>query len=162
MSFVFLSLGSNLGDRAANLEAAGRALTPWVQVTARSSVYETAPWGYADQPAFLNMVLGGLTHLPPRRLLRRLKSIETRLGRQATFRYGPRQIDLDILAYDDLVLETPQLCIPHPRMAQRAFVLVPLCEIAPQWRHPLLGKRAAVLCAEISTAGVLRYTASGV
>ncbi|HEB65647.1 MAG TPA: 2-amino-4-hydroxy-6-hydroxymethyldihydropteridine diphosphokinase [Chloroflexi bacterium] len=145
MSLVLLSLGSNLGDRAANLETAVRALSPWVQVTVRSSVYETSPWGYTEQPPFLNMALGGLTHLPPRRLLYRLKGIESRLGRKATFRYGPRVIDLDILAYDDLVLETPALTIPHPRLQERAFVLVPLCEIAPAWVHPVLGKTACAL-----------------
>ncbi len=157
MSDVLLSLGSNLGDRAANLQAAVHALAPWVQVRACSPVYETAPWGYTDQPAFLNMALTGLTHLPPRRLLSVLKSIEIRLGRRSTFRYGPRIIDLDIIFYADLCLNTPTLTIPHPRMHQRAFVLVPACDIAPHWRHPLLGKTVQALCAEISSQEVRMF-----
>ncbi|GAB4522785.1 MAG: 2-amino-4-hydroxy-6-hydroxymethyldihydropteridine diphosphokinase [Anaerolineales bacterium] len=157
LSHVFLSIGSNLGDRAANLQAAIQALSPWVQVQASSHVYETAPWGYTDQPAFLNMALSGPTHLPPRRLLAVLKGIEMRLGRRSTFRYGPRVIDLDIIFYDDLCLDTPCLSIPHPRMHQRAFVLVPLCDIAPQWMHPRLHKTVRALRAEISSQEVRMF-----
>ncbi len=158
MSIVYLSLGSNLGQREANLQAALEALPPWVQVKACSSVYETAPWGYANQPSYLNLVVQGLTHLPPRRLLYSLKRIEARLGRRATFRYGPRTIDLDILAYDDLRLDTPGLSIPHPRMQERAFVLVPLCEIAPAWVHPRLKRTACALCASIDTEEVVPWS----
>ncbi len=154
MSRVCLSLGSNLGDRAANLRAAVRALSPWVQVTDVSPVYETAPWGRSDQPPYLNLALLGLTHLPPLRLLHTLKRIEMRLGRRAAVRYGPRTIDLDIIFYAGLCLDTPRLTIPHPRMHQRAFVLAPLCDIAPQWVHPRIRKTARALRAEVSSQEV--------
>src|SRR5512143_1333084 len=101
MSRVYLALGSNLGDRLANLRAAVDALAPDVRVLAESSVYETPPWGYTDQPSFLNMVIRAQTELEPRPLLRHLKELERRLGRERGFRYGPRVIDLDILFYDD-------------------------------------------------------------
>ncbi len=157
MSRICLSLGSNLGDRAANLRAAVRALSPWVQVTDVSPLYETAPWGYSDQPPYLNLALLGLTHLPPMRLLHTLKRIEMRLGRETTFRYGPRVIDLDIVFYADLCLDTPRLTIPHPRMHQRAFVLAPLCDIAPGWVHPRLGRTVRSLRAEVSLQEVRMF-----
>ena len=137
---IYLSLGSNLGDRLANLRNAINLLPPKVQPEVKSSIYETEPWGYADQPAFLNQVIRADTTLEPSDLLEFLKQIEAKLGRQQTFRFGPRVIDLDILFYDDLVLETPKLTIPHPRIAERAFVLVPMAEIAPYMCHPVLGK----------------------
>ncbi|HEY6072022.1 MAG TPA: 2-amino-4-hydroxy-6-hydroxymethyldihydropteridine diphosphokinase, partial [Anaerolineales bacterium] len=140
MSIVYLALGSNLGDRLLNLRAAVDALAPEVRVVAESSVYETPPWGYADQPAFLNMAVKAETDLSPRRLLRHLKGIESRLGRKPGIRYGPRLIDLDILFYDDLVLDEEALTIPHPRLHERAFVLVPLADVAPELKHPVLGK----------------------
>jgi len=150
LSRICLSLGSNLGDRAANLRTAVRALSPWVQAMEVSPLYETAPWGYSDQPPYLNLALLGLTHLPPLRLLHTLKRIEMRIGRQATFRYGPRVIDLDIVFYAALCLDTPRLSIPHPRMHQRAFVLAPLCDVAPDWVHPRLGRTVRSLRAEVS------------
>ncbi|OGO11952.1 MAG: 2-amino-4-hydroxy-6-hydroxymethyldihydropteridine diphosphokinase [Chloroflexi bacterium RBG_16_47_49] len=137
---IYLSLGSNLGDRLANLRTAISLLPPKIQTQAHSSVYETEPWGYSDQPAFLNLVTKANTPLDPFDLLTFLKEIEVSIGRQETFRFGPRLIDLDILFYDDLVLDTPKLTIPHPRIAQRAFVLVPLAEIAPDLLLPGLGK----------------------
>lgn len=137
---VYLSLGSNLGDRLANLQAAISSLSPQVQPQVHSSTYETEPWGYSDQPAFLNLVLKATTDLDPYDLLTFLKNLEVSLGRQETFRFGPRLIDLDILFFDELVLDSPVLTIPHPHIAERAFVLVPLVEIAPDLRHPRLGK----------------------
>jgi 2-amino-4-hydroxy-6-hydroxymethyldihydropteridine diphosphokinase len=137
---VFIALGTNLGERTQNLEAARKALPPGVQVTACSPIYETPPWGYADQPAFLNQVIQGETDLPPHDLLGYLKQLEAELGRTKTVIYGPRVIDLDIIFYDDLILETPTLTIPHPRLVGRAFVLVPLADLAPDLRHPKLGK----------------------
>lgn len=136
---VYLALGSNLGDRRANLAAALAALAPQVRLLKRSALYETAPWGYADQPDFLNQVVAAETALPPVELLAYLKEIEVQVGRQPSFRYGPRAIDLDILFYDELVLETPELVIPHPRLDERLFVLAPLAEIAPELVHPVLG-----------------------
>jgi 2-amino-4-hydroxy-6-hydroxymethyldihydropteridine diphosphokinase len=155
---VFLGLGSNLGDRLANLQAAQAALAPQVSILAASPVYETAPWGYRDQPPFLNRVVQAQTGLSPVDLLAYLKRIEVTLGRKPNFRNGPRLIDLDILFYDDLVLETPDLVIPHPRLAERAFVLVPLADLAPDLRHPLLGLTIRALLQSVDSKGVSLYS----
>jgi len=128
---VYLSLGSNLGDRAGNLRMAMQRMQESISIEKQSGIYETPPWGVLDQPAFLNQVVRGSTSLPPGKLLVFLKRIEREMGRKPTFRYGPRVIDLDILLYDDLQLERPRLTVPHPRLVERAFVLVPLAEIAP-------------------------------
>ncbi|MFQ6016166.1 MAG: 2-amino-4-hydroxy-6-hydroxymethyldihydropteridine diphosphokinase [Anaerolineae bacterium] len=139
MAEIYLGLGSNLGDREANLRQALKKLEPRVQLRKVSSIYETEPVGFKEQPHFLNIACQGETDLPPENLLRLLKKIEQGMGRQTTIRWGPRTIDLDILFYDDLVLTTPDLTIPHPRLPERAFVLVPLAEIAPELVHPVLG-----------------------
>jgi len=107
-----------------------------MDILSESSIYETAPWGYLDQPAFLNQALEAETHLSPLNLLGFLKRTEEQLGRKANFRYGPRVIDLDILFYGERIIRTPRLQVPHPRLAERAFVLVPLAEIAPDFLHP--------------------------
>jgi 2-amino-4-hydroxy-6-hydroxymethyldihydropteridine diphosphokinase len=137
MAEVFIALGSNLGDRAANLRAAQAAMAPSVTIRARSSVYETGPQYVLDQPAFLNMAVKGTTRLGPNALLRRLKKIEAELGRKPSRRFGPRLIDLDILYYEDKVINDEALILPHPRIAEREFVLVPLSDIAPCHRHPV-------------------------
>jgi 2-amino-4-hydroxy-6-hydroxymethyldihydropteridine diphosphokinase len=156
-SKVYLALGTNLGDRAGNLRAAMAALPPHVTVTKKSPVYETQPWGMADQPAFLNMVLRGKTQLAPMELLKYLKDLETRLGRRPSIRYGPRIIDIDMLFYDDVILKTPKLTIPHPDLHERAFVLVPLADLAPGLVHPVIGKTIRQLLAEVDTTGVEKY-----
>lgn len=135
---MYLSLGSNVGDRAGNLRAAIDALAADMQVTAISSLYETDPVGVLDQPSFYNLALAVQTDLAPEALLGRLKRIERAVGRRPTFRWGPRVIDIDIVLYGDVVLETPDLVIPHREMANRAFVLVPLTEVAPHVMHPVL------------------------
>jgi 2-amino-4-hydroxy-6-hydroxymethyldihydropteridine diphosphokinase len=131
---VFIALGSNLGDRAANLAAARAGIAVDVSVMSASSIYETEPWGPAGQGRYLNQVLRGETALKPHALLAKLHEIEHRLGRDRgrEERYGPRTIDLDILLYDDMRVAESGLTIPHPRMLERAFVLAPLAEIAPE------------------------------
>jgi 2-amino-4-hydroxy-6-hydroxymethyldihydropteridine diphosphokinase len=137
MTEVFIALGSNLGDREANLLAAQTAMTPSVTIHERSSVHETSPQYVMEQPAFLNMVLRGATGLAPKALLCCLKKIEADLGRKPSRRFGPRLIDLDILYYGDKIFSDEVLVLPHPRIAERDFVLLPLAEIAPRHRHPV-------------------------
>ena len=137
-SLVYLALGSNLGDRQRNLEEALDRLTAHVVLHRVSSVYETEPWGYVDQPRFLNAACSGATGLAPDDLLREVKAIEVKMGRVFSFPNAPRPMDIDILLYGEQVIETPDLVIPHPRMAERPFVLVPLAEIAPDVVHPVL------------------------
>jgi 2-amino-4-hydroxy-6-hydroxymethyldihydropteridine diphosphokinase len=136
MHRIYLGLGSNLGDRRGYLDAAAAALPPAASVLRRSPIYETAPWGYLDQPAFLNQVFEAETSLEPLELLSKLKEIESKLGRQARFRNGPREIDIDILLYDDLVLNEGSLQIPHPRLHERAFMLAPLADLEPGLKIP--------------------------
>ena len=145
----FLALGSNQGDRSRNLELAIALLEPQVRPTQTSPVYTTPPWGYLAQNEFLNQVIEVETALQPIQFLQVLKDIERRLGRTPTFRDGPRIIDLDILFYDDLVHNSPLLTIPHPHLQERAFVLVPLNDIAPDFLHPVLGKTIQDLLAEL-------------
>lgn len=153
MAKAFIGMGTNLGKREANLREALRQLAPEVKVVKESSVYETMPWGVTNQPPFLNMVIEGETKLEPEALLGALKGIEREMGRRTTVRYGPRVIDLDILLYDDLVWDTTDLHIPHTRLAERRFVLVPLAEIAPKRIHPVFGKTMEDLLAQVRGAG---------
>ena len=154
---IYLALGTNLGDRFANLQAAIATLPPAIRVLNQSPVYETPPWGLTDQPAFLNMALKGQTHLVPLALLAHLKYLENELGRLPAVRWGPRRIDMDILFYDKLILDTPELTIPHPRLHERAFVLVPLANLEPDLVHPVLGATIKQLRSALDTTGVKRY-----
>jgi GTP cyclohydrolase-4 len=153
---VYLALGANIGDRRSNLAAALQRLREVVDIEVVSSIYETEPVGYTDQPRFLNIVCKGKTWLHAIDLLKYAKEIESAIGRKPSFRNGPRPIDIDILFYDDLKLVQEQLTIPHPRMRERAFVLVPLSEIAPELVDPVSGKTARDLLAEVSQEGVTR------
>lgn len=154
---VYLGLGTNLGDRLSNLKTAVATMQPHIVPDDCSAIYETPPWGYEDQPAFLNQAVRGRTGLAPLELLERLKKIEARMGREPDVRYGPRIIDLDILFYDHMILESERLAIPHPHLAERAFVLVPLADLKPELRHPLLNKTVRDLLAEVDTAGIKWY-----
>lgn len=149
MPKIYLALGTNQGNRAQNLRRALELLAPYVSLTRLSALYETAPWGVTDQPDFLNMAAEGVTALPPLELLDALKNIEQAMGRRATMRYGPRVIDLDILLYGDLVMQTERLEIPHARMAERAFVLIPLQDLAPDLLHPRLQRTVRELVAAL-------------
>jgi len=139
---IYLGLGANLGDRAANLWNALALLHArhGVEVRAVSPLYETEPWGLTDQPRFLNAACAAETDLEPLALLDALKEVERTLGRVPTVRNGPRPIDLDILLYGEAVIRLPRLTIPHAAMLQRASVLVPLADIAPDLRHPVSGE----------------------
>jgi 2-amino-4-hydroxy-6-hydroxymethyldihydropteridine diphosphokinase len=154
---VYLALGTNLGDRLANLRAALDAFAPDIKVLAESKVYETPPWGYTDQPAFLNMAVKCETDLGPESLLKRLKTLEVQIGREKSFHWGPRLIDLDILFYDDIIFESESLAIPHPRLHERAFVLVPLAEIAPSLLHPALKKTIRQLLSILDAEEIKKY-----
>lgn len=137
---VYLGLGSNMGDRWQNLKSAINLLSRKVDMTVFSPVYDTAPIGNIEQPRFLNMACEAISMLTPVELLAIVKQIELRIGRQPGPLNSPRLIDIDILFYGDQLINTAELIIPHPRLAERAFVLVPLSDIAPDFMHPITGQ----------------------
>lgn len=137
---VYLGLGSNMGDRQENLDKALDFLSQRLRMGKVSSIYDTEPVGNIEQPRFLNLVCQAYTRLAPMALLALAKGIESKLGRVSGKSNVPRPIDIDILLYDEQVIETTELIIPHPRMTERAFVLIPLAEIAPDLVHPVSGK----------------------
>ncbi|HSL27869.1 MAG TPA: 2-amino-4-hydroxy-6-hydroxymethyldihydropteridine diphosphokinase [Anaerolineales bacterium] len=154
---VYLALGSNLGDRLANLKQAIAALTPQMDVKAKSQVYETPPWGYENQPKFLNQAIKATTYLDPERLLKHIKRLEVALGRKASVPNGPRLIDMDILFYDNLVVNKPSLVIPHPRLHERAFVLLPLMDLAPDLVHPIRRQSVRDMAAMCNAEGIENF-----
>jgi 2-amino-4-hydroxy-6-hydroxymethyldihydropteridine diphosphokinase len=157
MPIVHLSLGSNVGDRLANLRAAIDALPrAGLRVRQESSIYETEPVDFLEQPWFLNCVVEAETEMEPHALLQSLRAIESQLGSQKEFAKGPRKMDLDILLYGDETIATPNLQIPHPRMPQRRFVLTPLAEIAPNLRHPSWPATASTLLAHLTDPSQVR------
>jgi 2-amino-4-hydroxy-6-hydroxymethyldihydropteridine diphosphokinase len=162
---VYLSLGSNVGDREKSLNDALEALEQQqIHVTARSSIYESEPQDVTDQPWFLNVAAACETRYFPRQLLQVLQRLERELGRvrgAGTVRRGPRTIDIDILLYGDLLLDTPQLIIPHPRMLERRFVLEPLVEIAPHLKFPRTDKPLKSYLSAVATQKIRKRLAAG-
>ena len=158
MATVLLALGSNLGHRYQNLLKAQSLLAQAITLQAISPIYETEPWGVEEQPFFLNLTLLAETDLSPQELLILVKDIEKHMGRDfSEVRYGPRLIDIDILGYDRLLLSSSDLIIPHQRLHERAFVLVPLNDIASDWIHPVLGLTVAEMLARVDVSGVTRW-----
>lgn len=151
---VYLGLGSNLGDREHNLRMAVETLHPEIFLLRKSPIYETKPWGYAEQADFLNQVVEVNTGLPPGQLLDYIKNIENKVGRRPTFKNGPREIDIDILYFDDLVMESDTLTIPHPRLADRAFMLTPLADLIPDFKHPTLDETTTKLLENTNQKGI--------
>jgi len=148
--FALVGLGSNMGDSRKILEGALKTLdeADGIRVQNCSAVYATAPVGEADQPPFLNLAARLETELSPQRLLGRLFEVETRFGRVRTVHWGPRTLDLDLLFYEDEIMDEPGLRLPHPEVLNRGFVLEPLAEIAPEWIHPVFRKTVRQLCCE--------------
>jgi 2-amino-4-hydroxy-6-hydroxymethyldihydropteridine diphosphokinase len=163
MGHALLGLGGNVGDVRATLDEAVALFADGkdVKLTARSSDYLTPPWGVEDQPPFINLAIAVETTLSPRDLLTRALNVERALGRDRTFaeRWGPRPVDIDLLAYDDLAIDEPGLTLPHPRLFERAFVLVPLADIAAD--RVIAGKRVGDARAAIDAAGIMRLPPHG-
>jgi 2-amino-4-hydroxy-6-hydroxymethyldihydropteridine diphosphokinase len=159
MNKAAIALGANMGDRLASLRRAVKALSGKAgTVISTSEVYETTPWGMTDQPSFLNAAIIIETELCPMELLAEVKKIEQELGRVESVRWGPREIDLDIIFYGDAVVDDPMLKIPHPHMRERSFVLAPLADIAPDWANPSDGRTVKELLAGVGLGGVTRIT----
>jgi GTP cyclohydrolase-4 len=156
---IYLGLGSNLVDRYYNLAWALHVLSQKMGMGQVSSVYDTAPVGNTAQPHFLNLVCGATTSLTPTELLSFIKEIETDMGRQPGPPNSPRPIDIDILFYDNQIINIPGLIVPHPRLTERAFVLIPLAEIAPDFVHPVLGKMISKILnsLEVSAGEVVKW-----
>lgn len=151
-TIAYIGLGTNLGDRQANMQWALRelAVLPTIEIVSVSSLYETAPVGVTDQPSFLNQAAAVRTTLSPQALLKVLLHIENQMGRTRTIRWGPRVIDMDLLLYGDAQIALPGLTVPHPRLRERAFVLVPLAEIAPDLALPEDGKTVSEIAESFS------------
>lgn len=148
MAIVIFSLGSNIGDRESYLEQAREGLEKLLSDFKVSRVVETAPQYVTAQPSFLNQIVMGNTNIVPAEIVVLTKALQQKIGRTKTFQNGPREIDIDILYYDDLIMNTEDLVIPHPRIAERLFVLEPLCEIVPDWICPVTHKSVRVMLSE--------------
>ncbi len=145
MATVYLALGSNIGDSRQHIQNAIGKLAVLLQDLKSAPLYQSKAIGYTDQPDFLNTVVRGGTALAPAAFLQRIKAVEQEVGRTPTFRWGPREIDIDIIFYDDLVLKTPGLTIPHPEFTKRDFVLQPLCDLKPDLVDPVSRQTVKVL-----------------
>jgi 2-amino-4-hydroxy-6-hydroxymethyldihydropteridine diphosphokinase len=156
MNNVYLLIGGNMGERMANLAAArNRINIDCGRITASSSIYETEAWGYKEQPAFLNQALAIETTLEADKLMKEILKIERALGRKREIPLGPRIIDIDIIYFNDQIIDSNKLTIPHPSMAERKFVLTPLTEIAPSYMHPILLKTNELLLKECGDSSVV-------
>jgi len=163
-SRVFISIGSNLGERLDNCQRAVATLTApgaGVGLVRVSPYYETEPWGRPDQGPFVNVVVEVETALAPQELLKRTREVEAALGRTRGERWGPRVIDLDIVFYGDYVMDEPGLVIPHPHAHERAFVLAPISDIAPEFVHPVLDKSVSELLRSLEDKGAVRRLVPG-
>lgn len=149
MAIVYLALGSNIGDSKANIAKAVKLLTASFKRIKQAPLYASKAVGYTDQPDFLNTAMSGQTDLSPEALLDFIRAIERQIGRTASFRWGPREIDIDIVLYGDLVLKTAELTIPHPQLARRDFVLRPICDLDASLIEPLSGQTVEDLLAKI-------------
>lgn len=149
MATVIFSLGSNIGNREGYLEQARAGMQKFLTDFRASRVIETAPQYVMNQPSFLNQVVVGITNISPAEIVVLTKALQQKIGRTKTFQNGPREIDIDILYYDDLIVNTEDLVIPHPRIAERLFVLEPLCEIVPDWICPVTHKSVRVMLTEL-------------
>lgn len=159
MTRAAISLGSNLGDRLGTMRQAVMFLEErGLHIGYSSDVFETPPWGIETQPRFLNACVLAETEMTPRELLELLLNIENVLGRVRRFRWGPREIDLDLIFFGDRVMNEKDLILPHPQMHRRAFVLLPLAQIDPDWRHPVLGKSVKEMAGSVDGAAVIRIT----
>jgi 2-amino-4-hydroxy-6-hydroxymethyldihydropteridine diphosphokinase len=160
MSIAYIGLGSNIGDKSDNIKRALERLDQFdgLKVVKASSYYETEPVGYEDQDWFVNAVAQIDTVLSPKQLLIVFKKVEKLIGRKDRIRWGPREIDLDLLFYDQMIIDIPNLIVPHPRLHERAFVLVPLAEIAPDLVHPVIKKTIAELLAELQSQKIVKQT----
>jgi 2-amino-4-hydroxy-6-hydroxymethyldihydropteridine diphosphokinase len=158
---ILLGFGSNVGDRLANIQAALDHLKPVIRITAISNAYENAALLPENAPpewniAFINIAVAALTDLSPHALLEHTQAAEHATGRQKRGHWGPREVDVDILAYDDMVLQTPTLTLPHSQLDKRNFVLLPLNDIAPHWQHPATKQSIAQMAASIGHEGIIR------
>ena len=160
-NYIYLGLGSNLGDRVSFLKQASSLMEPEFKILKESSIYETHPWGFTEQEPFLNQVIKGTTELSPESLLEFLKEIENKIGRKETFRYGPREIDIDILFYNDLIFENDDLSIPHPKFHVRAFMLAPFSEIDPDFIHPTQNQKISELLKKQDSTEIKLFTSKG-
>jgi 2-amino-4-hydroxy-6-hydroxymethyldihydropteridine diphosphokinase len=158
---IYVALGSNLGNRQANLTMALRMFEPLARIEAVSALYESPPQPPAPPPPYLNAACRIVTGLSPDALLRHLKRMEHLIGRRDSQRWAPRPIDLDIALYDDRVLDDGDLTVPHPRLAERAFVLRPLLDLDPELTHPASGERLADLLARVGSDGLVEVAAAG-
>jgi 2-amino-4-hydroxy-6-hydroxymethyldihydropteridine diphosphokinase len=161
MGGVYLGLGSNLGNRQANLAMALRMLAPLVRVEAVSALYESPPQPPAPPPPYLNAACRVVTGLSPVLLLRHVKRIELEMGRRPAARWAPRPIDIDIMLYDEQVIDEPDLVVPHERLGERAFVLRPLLDIDADLTHPVSGERLDRLLERVGTDGLAPVAAAG-